>query len=142
MEKAFAFICGAVGMRRTVCGESNQAVSPQRNATEWERACAQDEVPARRLRQYCRRVYSLGYVPICPKLSLPQFLDYDVAEERRSAAQMSQLLLRRCRMVVVCGVEISGTMLAEIGTAERMKIICTTLDGLERISGTDENRPS
>ncbi|MEG2923662.1 MAG: hypothetical protein RR848_04240 [Oscillospiraceae bacterium] len=24
--------------------------------------CAQDDVPMRRLRQYCRRVYSLGYV--------------------------------------------------------------------------------
>lgn len=104
--------------------------------------CTQDEVPVRRLRQYCRRVYFLGYVPVCPKLSLPQFLDYEIAEERRNASQMSQLWLRRCRMVVVCGSEISGTMLAEISTAQRLKLICTTLDGLEKISGHDENRPS
>ncbi|MEG2923663.1 MAG: hypothetical protein RR848_04245, partial [Oscillospiraceae bacterium] len=79
---------------------------------------------------------------VCPKLNLSQFLDYDIAEERRDAAQMSQLWLRRCRMVVVCGSEIRGTMLTEISTAERLKLICTTLEGLEKISGTDDNRSS
>ena len=72
MEKAFAYICAA-----------------------------QDAAP-RLLRRYCHKVYELGYVPICPKLSLPQYLSEDVPEEQRAMSQISQQLLRRCRMLVVC----------------------------------------
>lgn len=46
---------------------------------------------------------------------------------------MSQILLKRCRMVVVCGKEVTGTMNTEISMADRLHIICTTLDGLIRI---------
>ena len=75
MEKAFAYICAA-----------------------------QDAAP-RLLRRYCHKVYELGYVPICPRLSLPQYLSEDVPEEQRAMSQISQQLLRRCRMLVVCGGE-------------------------------------
>ena len=44
-----------------------------------------------------------------------------------------QPLLRRCRMVVVCGKEVTGTMNTEISMADRLHIICTTLDGLVQI---------
>lgn len=54
MEKAFAYICAA-----------------------------QDAAP-RLLRRYCHKVYELGYVPICPRLSLPQYLSEDVPEEQRA----------------------------------------------------------
>lgn len=103
MEKAFAYICAA-----------------------------QDAAP-RLLRRYCHKVYELGYVPICPKLSLPQYLSADVPEEQRAMSQISQQLLRRCRMLVVCGGEITAAMAGEIGTAEKLKLICTTLDGLAKI---------
>ena len=76
MEKAFAYICTAA-----------------------------DTAP-RLLKRYCRKVYELGYVPICPKL--------------------------------VCGSEISNSMSAEIGAAEKKNIICTTLDGLAKIKEADE----
>ncbi|WP_418632375.1 hypothetical protein [Ruthenibacterium lactatiformans] len=103
MEKAFAYICAA-----------------------------QDAAP-RLLRRYCHKVYELGYVPICPRLSLPQYLSEDVPEEQRAMSQISQQLLRRCRMLVVCGGEITAAMACEIGTAEKLKLICTTLDGLAKI---------
>ena len=48
--------------------------------------------------------------------------------------------LGRCRMLVVCGNEISNSMSAEIGAAEKRNIICTTLDGgLAKIKEADEN---
>ena len=103
MEKAFAYICAA-----------------------------QDAAP-RLLRRYCHKVYELGYVPICPRLSLPQYLSEDVPEEQRAMSQISQQLLRRCRMLVVCGGEITAAMAGEIGAAEKLKLICTTLDGLVKI---------
>ena len=36
--------------------------------------CADAEAAPRLLRRYCRKVYELGYVPICPKLSEAQYV--------------------------------------------------------------------
>ena len=49
-----------------------------------------------------------------------------------------QQLLRRCRMLVVCGNEITTAMAGEIGTAEKLKLICTTLDGLAKIKDAEQ----
>ena len=53
-------------------------------------------------------------------------------------SQISQQLLRRCRMLVVCGGEITAAMAGEIGAAEKLKLICTTLDGLAKIKEQNE----
>ena len=50
--------------------------------------------------------------------------------------------LGRCRMLVVCGNEISHSMSVEIGAAEKRNLICTTLDGLAKIDGIRCNRPN
>ena len=55
------------------------------------------------------------------------------AEDMQGYGRMSHILLRRCRMVVVCGKEVTGTMNTEISMADRLHIICTTLDGLVQI---------
>ena len=101
--------------------------------------CAAD-VSLRQLRNYCRKVYELGYVPICPKLSDTQYLALDSAGEKREFRNIARQKLGRCRMLVVCGKEISNSMSAEIGLAEKRNIICTTLDGLIRIKEADGNR--
>lgn len=41
--------------------------------------------------------------------------------------------------LVVCGGEITAAMAGEIGAAEKLKLICTTLDGLAKIR-ENENR--
>ena len=88
---------------------------------------------------YKRQVYELGYVPICPKLSEVQYLQPDNPDERRDFDSISYQKLGRCRMLVVCGSEISNSMSAEIGAAEKKNIICTTLDGLAKIKEANEN---
>ena len=45
--------------------------------------CADAEATPRLLRRYCRKVYELGYVPICPKLSEVQYLQPDNPDEKR-----------------------------------------------------------
>lgn len=40
-------------------------------------------------------------------------------------------------MLVVCGNEISSSMSAEIGIAEKRNIICTTLEGLAKIKKSE-----
>jgi hypothetical protein len=103
MEQAFAYVC-----------------------------CPADESRAK-LQKYCRKINELGYVPVCPQYAFTPFLDEGVSEEQQDLMKMSHLILKRCRMVVVCGKEITGTMNTEIGMADRRHIICTTLDGLIRI---------
>ena len=109
MEKAFAYVC-----------------------------TASDAAP-RLLKRYCRKIYELGYVPICPKLSDSQYLALENADEKREFQSIARQKLGRCRMLVVCGKEISNSMSAEIGMAEKRNHICTTLDGLAKITEADEN---
>ena len=95
--------------------------------------CASEETAPRLLKRYCRKVYELGYVPICPKLSDAQYLQMENADEKRNFHSIARQKLGRCRMLVVCGNEISNSMSAEIGAAEKRNLICTTLDGLAKI---------
>ena len=81
----------------------------------------------------CLLFCELGYVPICPQYSFSPFLDDGDAEDMQAMRRMSHQILRRCRMVVVCGKETTGTMNTEISMADRLHIICTTLDGLSKI---------
>ena len=89
-----------------------------------------------KVQKYCRMIYELGYIPICPRFGFVPFLDESNAEDLQGLAQMSMLLLKRCRMVVVCGNEVTENMNTEISTADRLHIICTTLDGLIQIKET------
>lgn len=77
--------------------------------------CAASDAAPRLLKRYCRKVYELGYVPICPKLSEAQYLQPDNADEKRDFHNIARQKLGRCRMLVVCGSEISHSMSAEIG---------------------------
>ena len=56
-------------------------------------------------------------------------------DEKRTFYSIARQKLGRCRMLVVCGNEISTAMTAEIGQAEKRNLICTTLDGLAKIKG-------
>lgn len=101
--------------------------------------CAAPDAAPRLLKRYCRKIYELGYVPICPKLSDSQYLQMENADEKREFQNISRQKLCRCRMLVVCGNEISNSMSTEIGTAEKRNIICTTLEGLAKIKESDEH---
>ncbi len=109
MEKAFAYICAA-----------------------------QDAAP-RLLRRYCHKVYELGYVPICPKLSLPQYLS--AGRARRTAGHEPDQPAAFASVPDAGGVRKRNhhSHGGEIGTAEKLKLICTTLDGLAKIR-ENENR--
>lgn len=43
--------------------------------------CPADESRAK-VQKYCRKIYELGYVPICPQYAFAPFLDDGVAEEQ------------------------------------------------------------
>ena len=99
-------------------------------------SCPADDSRAK-MQKYCRKIYELGYVPICPQFGFAPFLNESEAEDQQALNRMSHIILRRCRMVVVCGKEVTGTMNTEISMADRLHIICRTLDGLIKIKETE-----
>ena len=88
----------------------------------------------KKARAYCRKLYELGYTPISPHLLFAQFLEDDIPAERKDGLDMAEELLRRCRVVVVCGKDISDGMTSEIALAKRFGIVTTTLEGITKIS--------
>ena len=95
--------------------------------------CAPEGAAHRQLKNYCRKVFDLGYIPVCPKLFDGQYLVLEDPDEKRELRNIARQKLGRCRMLVVCGTGITGSMSHEIGVAEKKHIICTTLEGLEKI---------
>lgn len=87
----------------------------------------------RKAKAYCRRLYELGYTPIAPHLMFPQFMDDDIPSERKDAMDMAKDILRRCRVLVVCGKEISDGMMQEIALAKHLGIVQTNLEGIEKV---------
>ena len=79
--------------------------------------CCSAEESRVKVQRYCRKIYELGYVPICPRFGFLPFLDEGEAEDLQAYNRMSHLILKRCRMVVVCGKEVTGTMNTDISTA-------------------------
>lgn len=96
----------------------------------WAYICATEDVSSRLLNRYCRKVYELGYLPICPRLNDGQYLVLDDPEERSDYADIVRDKLSRCPMLVLCGKDSDASMAAEIGLAQKFNRICTTLEGL------------
>lgn len=88
------------------------------------------EENTRRAREYCRRTYEAGYLPLAPHLLFPQFLSDRDPAERQAGIEMGLALLAQCRLLVVCGEAITSGMEQEIGEARRLGITLHKLDAL------------
>jgi hypothetical protein len=91
--------------------------------------------------KYCRAVYDAGYSPVCPLLYLPLFLNSEVPEEHKSGLDMSRDLLRRARVLVVCGCGINQDVKNDIAMAGRLGITATTLDGILTVRTQGKVKP-
>ena len=87
---------------------------------------------------FCRVVYDAGYSPICPMLYLPLFLNDAVPEEHKNGIDMGRDLLRRSRVLVVCGHTVTESMKNDIAVAQRLGITATTLEGILTVKAGDE----
>ena len=99
---------------------------------QWDGTTAENAEQAAR---YCRTVYEAGYAPICPTLFLPLFRHNPVPQEHKDRIDMSRELLRRCRVLVVCGHVMTEEMKNDIAVAQRLGITATTLDGILSVKG-------
>ncbi len=96
-------------------------------------AWSADRTKAKRsAKRYCRKLYEAGYTPICPLLSLPEVIDVSNADEYKDYLDMSEDMLRRSRILVVC-----GTVLTDIAIANRFHVASSTMRG---VLGVDKSR--
>jgi hypothetical protein len=84
---------------------------------------------------YCRKVFDAGFAPICPLLFLPLVFNAAVPQDHKAAMDIAHELLRRSRVLVVCGDTVDEAMKADIAIAERLRITATTLDGILTVTG-------
>lgn len=91
----------------------------------------------RSAKRYCRKLYEAGYTPICPLLYLPDIIDISDADEYKDYTDMSEDMLRRSRIIVVCGTAVDETVLTDIAIANRLHVASSTMRG---VLGVDKNK--
>lgn len=94
-----------------------------------------------RAAEYCRTVYEAGFSPVCPLLYLPLFLNDAIPREHKDGIDMARDMLRRARVLVVCGDGMTGDMQNDIATAGRLNITATTLDGILAVKEQGRTAP-
>ena len=85
--------------------------------------------------KYCRKLYEAGYTPICPPLYIPLFLNDQVPQEHKDGIDMARDMLRRARVLVVCGSTVDESVKNDIAVAQRLNITATTLEGILTVKG-------
>jgi len=80
--------------------------------------------------KYCRKIYEAGFAPMCPLLFLPLYPNNEIPEEHKDGIDMARDILRRSRVLVICGDVIDENVKNDIATAERLRITATTLEGI------------
>lgn len=97
-------------------------------------AWGSDEYEARkRALKYSRKVFEAGYSPICPLLFVNDIIDDSIPTEHRDKKDFGEELLRRSRILVVCGGRTDAQVKSDIALARRMRMAATTLQGIEEI---------
>lgn len=71
---------------------------------------------------YCRFAYEKGYVPICPHIYFPRFLDDANKNERAAGLRYGLECMWQARQFWVFGKNITEGMRAEIELAKQLKI--------------------
>ena len=78
----------------------------------WAFICASEGATSKHLRNYCREVYLLGYLPVCPKLQDSQYLVLEDAVERSEYTAIVRDMLGNWRSTCWCWSEPSRAVTA------------------------------
>lgn len=93
----------------------------------WSGNCEADTEQAA---AYCRIGYEAGFSPVCPLLYLPLFINDAIPQEHKDGIDIRRDMLRRSRVLVVCGGEMDEDVKNDIAVAQRLNITATTLAGI------------
>lgn len=96
------------------------------------------EANTERARDYCRQVYEAGYIPLAPHLLFPQFLREHIPKEREAGLEMGAALLSQCRVLIICGGDITEGMSREIKLAQELGIKSCALENIEAAASIEQ----
>ena len=85
--------------------------------------------------KYCRAIYEAGFMPMCPLLFLPLFINDEIPQEHKDGIDIGRDMLRRSHVLIVCGTVVDESVKNDIAVAERLQITATTLDGILTVKG-------
>jgi hypothetical protein len=85
--------------------------------------------------KYCRAIYEAGFMPMCPLLFLPLFINDEIPQEHKDGIDIGRDMLRRSHVLIVCGAVVDESVKNDIAVAERLRITATTLDGILTVKG-------
>ena len=108
----------------------------------WAFVCAASTTKSETLRRYCRELYELGYVPVCPPLQDGQYLVLADPTERADYNEIVREKILRSALLVFCGRRSDANTAAQIGLAQKYGRIVTDLDGLRVAVEQGETLPS
>ena len=83
---------------------------------------------------YCRIAYEAGFSPVCPLLYLPLFINDAIPQEHKDGIDIRRDMLRRSRVLVVCGGDMDEDVKNDIAVAQRLNITATTLAGIVTVN--------
>lgn len=84
-------------------------------------------------REYCKTLFKHGYTPIAPYLLFSQFIDPAIPEQRNDLSIMNKVLIRKSRIMFVCGDIITDDMKNEMLYARDIGLTVVTIDSIEKI---------
>jgi hypothetical protein len=72
-------------------------------------------------RNYCKYAeYECGYIGVAPHAWLPELLDDNIPQEREIGITVGTYLMKKCKVVFVCGNRLTNGMKAEIILAAKL----------------------
>ncbi|MCF0130021.1 MAG: hypothetical protein HUJ70_15660 [Pseudobutyrivibrio sp.] len=95
--------------------------------------CKTSAQVAKTAQSYCDRLKEAGFLPVCPDMYLSMFLKRNNAKDKVIYKEMSEELLRRCRVLVVCDDPGGERVASDVAMAKRLRITVTSLDGIESV---------
>lgn len=85
--------------------------------------------------KYCRAIYEAGFMPMCPLLFVPLFINDEIPQEHKDGIDIGRDMLRRSHVLIVCGTVVDESVKNDIAVAERLRITATTLNGILAAKG-------
>ena len=84
-------------------------------------------------KEYCRKLYEYGYLPVSANFLLDPFIDKRKPTEGKRKLEMALQLMARCRVLVLCGDIITTEMVCAVDKARQWNMVYTNLQGIKKI---------
>ena len=85
---------------------------------------------SQKAKEYSRKIYDAGFNPLAPEHILSHYLADRLPKDPSGKKDFAQVLLRGCRVIVMCGDVVTSEMSDDLGLAARLNIVYTSLNGV------------